>query len=74
MKTCREVHEEATELLEGQLALLSRLKVRMHLLLCVHCRRYVRHLRLLARRHSHLGGVSPDQFEAAHKPQRLGVH
>jgi putative transposase len=27
-----------------------------------------------ARRHSHLGGVSPDEFEAAHKPRRRGVH
>ena len=27
-----------------------------------------------ARRHSHLGGVSPEQFEAAHQPPRRGVH
>ena len=26
------------------------------------------------RRHSHLGGVSPEQFEAAHKPRRKSVH
>ena len=26
------------------------------------------------RRHSHLGGVSPEIFEAAHKPHRKGVH
>ena len=26
------------------------------------------------RRHSHLDGVSPEQFEAAHKPHRKGVH
>jgi putative transposase len=26
------------------------------------------------RRHSHLGGVSPEQFEAAHKSRRNGVH
>jgi putative transposase len=26
------------------------------------------------RRHSHLGGVSPEQFEAAHKLRRQGVH
>jgi putative transposase len=26
------------------------------------------------RRHGHLGGVSPEQFEAAHKPRRKGVH
>lgn len=27
-----------------------------------------------SRRHSHLGGISPEQFEAAHKPKRRGVH
>jgi len=27
-----------------------------------------------SRRHSHLGGVSPELFEAAHKPRRQGVH
>ena len=26
------------------------------------------------RRHSYLGGVSPDQFEVAHKPPRKGLH
>jgi putative transposase len=26
------------------------------------------------RRHIHLGGVSPEQIEAAHKPKRRGVH
>ena len=26
------------------------------------------------RRHSHLGGLSPEQFEAAHKPRRQGLH
>jgi putative transposase len=26
------------------------------------------------RRHSHLGGLSPEQFEAAHKGLRRGVH
>ena len=26
------------------------------------------------RRHSHLGGVSPEQFEAVHKSRRLGIH
>ena len=25
------------------------------------------------RRHSHLGGVSPEQFEAAHKVRRKGI-
>jgi len=26
------------------------------------------------RRHSHLGGVSPEQFEAAHKPRLKSLH
>jgi putative transposase len=26
------------------------------------------------RRHSHLGGTSPEEFEVAHKPRRQGVH
>ena len=26
------------------------------------------------RRHSHLGGVSPEQFESAHEPRRRSVH
>lgn len=26
------------------------------------------------RRHSHLGGMSPEQFESEHKARRLGVH
>jgi putative transposase len=26
------------------------------------------------RRHSHLGGLSPEQFEAAHRPRRRGLH
>ena len=26
------------------------------------------------RRHSHLGGVSPEQFKATHKVRRRGVH
>ncbi|MBL8137517.1 MAG: IS3 family transposase, partial [Acidobacteria bacterium] len=27
-----------------------------------------------SRRHSHLGGVSPEQFEAAHKSRKQGAH
>ena len=26
------------------------------------------------RRHSHLGGLSPEQFEVAHKPRRQRLH
>jgi putative transposase len=29
---------------------------------------------IIARRHGHLGGLSPEQFEAAHKPPRSALH
>jgi hypothetical protein len=58
MKTCREVYEEASDLLDDQLPLLSRLEIRMHLILCVHCRRYVRQLRLLTSSLAMRGRVS----------------
>lgn len=64
MKTCREVHEDAGELLEGRLPLASRLAVRLHLLFCTHCRRHLRHLRLLVQTLGIRGDKSapPDHF------------
>jgi putative transposase len=35
---------------------------------------YIAEFHNRTRRHSHLGGVSPEQFEAAHKSARRGVH
>jgi putative transposase len=35
---------------------------------------YIKKFYNQTRRHSHLGGVSPEQFEAAQKPRRQGVH
>ena len=35
---------------------------------------YIEKFYFRSRRHSHLGGVSPEQSEAAHKSRRQGVH
>ena len=35
---------------------------------------YIDHFYNRPRRHSHLGGVSPEQFEAAQKPRLRGIH
>lgn len=48
MKTCCEVQEKASALLDGELPLLQLLGVKMHLVLCRHCRRFMRHLRLVS--------------------------
>jgi hypothetical protein len=49
MKSCREIHLDASALLDGELPLLQALGLRVHLLMCRHCRRFMRHLRLVSR-------------------------
>lgn len=48
MLKCNEVVERADELVDGTpLSLRERFALRLHLMMCHHCRRYVRQLRLL---------------------------
>ena len=41
MLSCRELSETATDYLEGTLSLRQRASVKMHLLMCKHCRAYI---------------------------------
>ncbi|WP_316356437.1 zf-HC2 domain-containing protein [Devosia sp.] len=41
MLSCRELSETATDYLEGTLTLRQRAGVKMHLLMCQHCRAYI---------------------------------
>jgi predicted anti-sigma-YlaC factor YlaD len=45
--SCREITSKAGELLDGELGFRERMAVRMHLAICVHCRRFSRQLRTL---------------------------
>jgi predicted anti-sigma-YlaC factor YlaD len=47
MLTCREVTAKSSALLDGELGFRDRMAVRMHLAMCVHCRRFVRQLKVL---------------------------
>ena len=47
MLSCREIIHHADQLLEGDLSLSARIAIKCHLLLCRHCRRYVKQLRRL---------------------------
>jgi len=47
MLKCRELVVEADALLDGDLGWRRRLALRLHLFLCVDCRRYVRQLKLM---------------------------
>jgi hypothetical protein len=46
MLSCREVSERASDLIDGRASWRVRTEARLHLLMCRHCRRYVRQLRL----------------------------
>ena len=47
MLNCERIVADADRLLADELGAWERLRVRAHLLMCHHCRRYVRQLRLL---------------------------
>lgn len=49
MLKCREVVDNADQLLDGVISRRQRFALKMHLLMCRHCRRYVRQLRALLR-------------------------
>jgi len=48
--TCEQATARATALLEGELGFRQRLSIRLHLAVCVHCRRFYRQMRHLVAR------------------------
>ncbi len=49
MMSCREVCDHASDFIEAELPLRSRLRLGLHLLICRHCARFMRYLRLAGR-------------------------
>ena len=47
MLTCREVADKASAMVDGELGLRERIGVRLHLLMCGNCRRFVRQFKTL---------------------------
>lgn len=47
MLSCREVTERSSRYVDAELGTMERLSMRLHLLMCVHCRRFVAQLRCL---------------------------
>ncbi len=44
MLSCKDINQKASQYIDGELTIRQRLVVGFHLLMCVHCRRYVRQL------------------------------
>lgn len=47
MYSCRDIHDHASALVDRELSTREAMAVRMHLLMCSSCRRFVRQFRLL---------------------------
>ncbi len=70
MWNCKQVVEHSSDYLDRRLGLWARLQLRLHLIVCHHCRRYLRQLRAT------LGAVSgleprPREEEAKTLARRL---
>jgi len=46
MLTCKQLVENSSDYLDAQLTLRGRLSVRLHLAMCVNCRRFIRQMKL----------------------------
>lgn len=60
MLNCREVVDSADQLLDGSMSRRQRFAIKMHLLMCRHCRRYVGQLRTLLRAIPFMHGQASD--------------
>ncbi len=49
MLTCRQITELVTDYLEGRLTFVQRMSFHMHVGMCVHCRAYLRQMKLTIR-------------------------
>jgi anti-sigma factor RsiW len=65
MLRCRDIAEQASDYVDGQLSWRRQLAVRLHLVMCLFCRRYTRQMRstvtLLQGLRSKGVGSSPDE-------------
>jgi len=46
MLTCKQLVENSSDYLDAQLTLRGRLSVRLHLAMCVNCRRFIRQMKI----------------------------
>jgi anti-sigma factor ChrR (cupin superfamily) len=59
MFSCRQVHDHASALVDRELSTREAVAVRLHLLMCGACRRFIRQFRLLTRALRHEAQAAP---------------
>ena len=71
MTSCRELTEQASDYLEHQLSRRRRLAIRLHLLICEGCRRYLRQYRAVCSALRGLGDTQPAPTRVVFSGRRL---
>jgi len=54
MPSCKDLYNQAEEFLEGKTGYRTRFAFLIHLLVCVHCRRYLKQFRLVIKTSQHI--------------------
>jgi len=74
MLNCKKITEQSDGYLAGDLGFYQKLQVRIHLMMCRYCRRYIRQLRLLVRTVRRLyGSTSSDQVDKIMRAVKNGI-
>ncbi len=60
MYSCREVHELVSMDTFDELGFMARLRFKMHVMMCVHCSRYVKQIKALGDYARRVLGAAPD--------------
>ena len=71
MPSCRDITEHASEYLDRQLTPWQRLGFRLHLMICLNCRRHLDQLKLTIGTLGRLQAKSPPQPPAEQKVQEI---
>ena len=72
--TCREVSDRASEYLDDNISILTKVRVGLHLATCTHCRAYVQQIDLVSSALSSLPKLHPSPINRLRLRQQFAAH
>lgn len=71
MLKCKDIVARSSDYLEGDLSGWQRINYKMHLMMCTHCRRYLRHVQVAVAAASRVARRSVDGDRAARLSEKI---